>query len=202
MQKRFRGGTREWLWIVAGALLLAAALFLPLGYALAEGLSSEEQTLLEAYEKGEIIRIHIVANSDSAQDQEIKLKVRDALIERFGHMLVQAEEADADAVYELLVRMRGEMLHTAKCCAAQYGFTGRISAEAGMLELPEKAYGNVVLPSGKYRGLRITLGDGNGQNWWCVLYPQLCLALSEQESEENALVWKTQHILQHWLLLK
>lgn len=203
MQKHFRGGSREWLWIAAGALLLAAALLMPLSCALAGSLSMEEQLLQTAYEENEIIRIHIIANSDSAQDQAMKLQIRDALIERFGNILTNTNLQDADAVFQLLVQQKETMLQTAVSCAAQYGFHGTITAETGLLHLPAKQYGQVYLPEGNYRALRMIVGEGNGQNWWCVLYPQLCLALTEEKPYNNAqLHWKMQHIFQHWLLLK
>jgi len=201
MQKRFSGGMKEWLLIAIGAALLLAALFLPLGYALANDLTAEEQQLMDAWQKGEIIRIHVVANSDSPRDQAIKLRVRDALIEAFGKELASAGEAGYKTACQILESSVDRMQRTAQACAAEHDFYGNVRAEYGLMPLPEKQYGSVVLPQGDYRALRITLGEGKGQNWWCVLYPQLCLALSQNtKTEETDFFWSSERILRCWLL--
>lgn len=202
MQKRFSGGVKEWLLIAAGAFLLLAALFLPLRFALADALSEEEEQLLNAWRKDEIIRIQVIANSNSPEDQAVKLEVRDALIGAFGEMLRDAGRKDCKAVYEILSQNTDHMQQIAQACARRCGFEGSVQAECGMLNLPSKQYGSVVLPQGSYRALRITLGEGAGRNWWCVLYPQLCLALSEtDEPAESGLLWSSERIFRHWLML-
>lgn len=201
------------LWTEA-ALLLAAiaafllALILPLTLAAAErpAWSQEEAQLWEAYLSGDLIRLHVLADSDAPEDQRIKLKVRDALLEAFGEQLYSSGETDGDAVYTALLEHVGEMLQVAQASARQEGFAGDVQAEAGILHLPEKRYGNVVLPEGDYRGLRITLGSGEGKNWWCVLFPQLCLAVSsegeiEARSMEAPFHWESERVLKNWLLL-
>jgi len=202
MQKHFSGGVKEWLLIVAGAMLLLAALFLPLRYALAEALTADEKQLLNAWQNGEVIRIHVIANSDSPQDQAVKLKVRDALIEAFGQLLAEAGAKNSEAAYHALAQNAAHMQRIAQECARKNGFEGSVLAECGTLHLPQKQYGSVVLPEGEYRALRIRLGEGKGQNWWCVLYPQLCLSLSEtNEPSDSGLLWSSERIFQHWLLL-
>ena len=203
MQKRFSGGIKEWLLIGAGALLLLAALFLPLKFALAVPLTAEEEALLNAWQTGEIIRIHVIANSDSQKDQVVKLKVRDALIHGFGQLIRQAGEENCDAVHLTLQKNMDHMQRLAQECAQKNGFHGRVFAECGTLQLPEKQYGSVLLPEGEYRALRITLGEGKGQNWWCVLYPQLCLALAGAENEDpnENWAWQSRRIFHNWLLM-
>jgi len=202
MQKHFSGGVKEWLMLAAGAALLLAALFLPLRFALAEPLTAEEAQLLNAWQNGEIIRIHVIANSDSPQDQALKLKVRDALIEAFGQLLAQEGEKDCEAVYQALEQNMEHMQRIAQECAQQNGFDGNVHTECGLLHLPEKQYGSITLPEGEYYALRITLGDGKGRNWWCVLYPQLCLSLSENnEVDKSRLFWSSERIFRCWLLL-
>ena len=201
MQKLFSGGVKEWLLIVLGATLLLLALFSPLRYALADGLTAEELQLADAYRKGELIRIHIIANSDSPEDQALKLNVRDAIIEAFGQMMSNAGMQNSEAVYAFLQQHTEQMQTVALERCAQEGFAGGVTAETGLMFLPPKQYGSVVLPEGKYRALRITLGRGEGQNWWCVLYPQLCLALSSTEQADNhSLIWQSRQIFSHWLL--
>ena len=201
MQKLFSGGVKEWLLIVLGAVLLLFALLFPLRYALANVLTAEERQLLDAYQKDELIRIHILANSDSQEDQTIKLKVRDAMIEAFGEMMADAGSRSSEEAYAFLQQHTEQMQALAQDCCTQNGFTGSVTAETGLLFLPSKQYGHVFLPEGEYRALRITLGEGKGQNWWCVLYPQLCLALSSTEQTGNhSLIWQSRQIFAHWLV--
>ena len=202
MQKHFSGGLKEWFFLLAAAAVLIAILLFPLRFALANGLTQDEQKLLHAIQTGEIIRIHIIANSDSETDQALKFKVRDAIIDAFGHLLSEAGTQSHNAVWNLLVESTDQMARTAQSCACQNGFTGRVETETGYLALPEKQYGNVVLPAGYYHALRITLGDGNGQNWWCVLYPQLCLSLSQSfQPIEHQLAACARQMARNWFLV-
>lgn len=195
-------GVKDWLLLLLGALLLLTALFLPLRFALADDLTAEEKQLLSAYRNGELIRIHILANSDSSEDQALKIHVRDALIEAFGSMLKDAGKQNSDAVFHLLVQNVQAMQRKAQQCAAENGFSGSVLAEAGILHLPAKQYGSVILPEDDYRALRITIGEGNGQNWWCVLYPQLCLALAQtEEPPAERLLFSSARIWKHWFVL-
>ena len=201
MRNRLRSGWMEWLLILAAALLFTYALLFPLRYALSEGLTAEERQLQEAFQQQEIIRLHVVAHSDSPEDQAIKLRVRDALIEAFGKELASAGEAGYKTACQILESSVDRMQRTAQACAAEHDFYGNVRAEYGLMPLPEKQYGSVVLPQGDYRALRITLGEGKGQNWWCVLYPQLCLALSQNtKTEETDFFWSSERILRCWLL--
>lgn len=203
-------------------LLLCAAFFglmllAPLASAEA-ALSPEEETLKAAWQRGELVRLHILAASDSPADQRIKLQVRDAVLAAFGEALEKAGKLSGEAVWQLLQREASAMETVARRRARDCGFSSKVSAQAGLLSLPEKRYGQLTLPKGVYRGLRIILGEGRGQNWWCVLFPQLCLALADDEPwtaapEEKAAVeneganapppavqWDSERILSHWLL--
>lgn len=195
-------GFKDWLLLLLGALLLLTALFLPLRFALADDLTAEEKQLLSAYQNGELIRIHILANSDSSEDQALKIHVRDVLIEAFGSLLKDAGKQNSDAVFHLLAQNVQAMQQKAQKCAAKNGFSGTVLAEAGILHLPPKQYGSVILPEDDYRALRITIGEGKGQNWWCVLYPQLCLALAQtEEPPAERLLFSSARIWKHWLVL-
>lgn len=196
-----------------GFLLLA-----PLAQA-EEALTSEEAALLAAYGRGEVVRLHILAASDSPQDQAVKLRVRDAVLASFGERLQTAGLRSPEEVWRLLQVETAAMETAARQCAESLGYRGEVRAEAGWLSLPEKRYGQVTLPAGTYRGLRIVLGAGEGHNWWCVLFPQLCLALAGDEpwtapqdasltamdsspssDASTAVVWDSQAILSQWLL--
>ncbi len=111
-----------------------------------------------------LIRLHIIAQSNSDYDQKIKLKVRDEVISAVAN----TDISDTD-----------KFLETAEAAANAYLKENNISyhakAEFGVFNFPEKSYRNITLPAGKYRGVRIILGEGVGKNWWCVMYPPLCV---------------------------
>lgn len=199
MRRWLKGGGCDWLWLLVAALFFLLFLVLPLTSALADGLSSEEQQLLNAFQAGRLIRLHVVAHSDSEYDQSVKMAVRDAVIEQFGKVLVSAGES-FEAALAVLEENTEEMRQTAESCARSHGFEGSVKAETGLMHLPQKQYGQVVLPEGEYHALRITLGNGEGQNWWCVLFPQLCLALSSDEKAVEKPEWLSKRIFQNWLL--
>lgn len=195
-----------WLLLAAFGLILLLILLLPL-HALA--LSPEERQLTEAQAAGQIIRLHILAEDDSPRAQAIKLMVRDSLLAAFGQELSCTGVHDAAEAYSLLCQKREAMLAVARKTAYSCGFRGQITAETGLLQLPEKTYGSVTLPAGEYYGLRITIGAGGGRNWWCILFPQLCLAAASEEpwqtasgaSEARPMKWNSLEILQRWTLL-
>jgi len=201
MRGWLRGGWKDWLWLIAAAALFLSALFVPLSAALADTLNDEEIRLLNAFENGEIIRLHVIAHSDSPYDQSVKLAVRDAILDAFGPVLANASAHSFQTACEFLTRNLSLFETVAKASASEMGFQGTVQAEAGMLELPERTYGHVTLPKGEYQALRITLGSGEGRNWWCVLFPQLCLKIA-QEPIQPALspVWHSRQILSNWLL--
>ena len=184
-----------WLLLAACIAVFLLVLLVPL-YAF--GYSGEEVVLLEAYQRGEVIRLHIVAKDDSPLAQAQKLAVRDAVLEAFGRELAAAGATDADAAYALLMSKQEQILGVARSAAEKNGCTDPIRSEVGLLELPRKQYGNVVLPPGQYRGLRLVIGEGMGENWWCVLFPRLCLSLAGEAAEPAQWEWKSLRILSLW----
>lgn len=197
----------SWTLLLLCIVAFLLALLLPLN---ALGLTAEESVLQKAFEDGQIVRLHILAEDDSPLAQQTKLAVRDAVLAAFGQEIATAGAKDADAVYALLSQQREAMCSLAEQTARQWGFDGSVTAQVGVLPLPEKAYGEVTLPAGEYRALRITLGKGEGQNWWCVLFPQLCLALASEEPWQTLpgqpdkapdIQWESRTIFRHWILL-
>ena len=120
-----------------------------------------------------VLRLHIVADSDDPQDQAVKLAVRDALVSEYGQTLSQAESLEQ--AQELANRLLPQMLDTARQTAATQGCTLPITGEVGELSFPAVSYEGYTLPAGEYQAVRIQLGEGQGHNWFCVLYPAVCL---------------------------
>ena len=127
-----------------------------------------------------VVRLHIVANSDSDGDQAVKLKVRDAIIEEFSDCL-QAAQSPAQAE-QIMQDNLGRAVETANRVLKENGFSYQAQASIGEAHFPVKHYENITLPPGNYRALRIVLGSGSGQNWWCVMYPPLCFTGSVEGS--------------------
>lgn len=134
-----------------------------------------------------VLRLHIVADSDDPQDQAVKLAVRDALVSEYGQTLSQAESLEQ--AQELANRLLPQMLDTARQTVAAQGCTLPVTGEVGELSFPAVSYEGYTLPAGEYQAVRIQLGEGQGHNWFCVLYPAVCLdssvALEEGMSSQQ-----------------
>lgn len=124
----------------------------------------------EIYEN--TVRLHVLAHSDSEHDQSIKLAVRDAVLSEISVLTENAQSADeAEAIMnENLSHIRD----IAKAKLAELGEDKDINVTLSVEYYPTREYGDFSLPAGNYSSLRIMIGDAAGQNWWCVLYPQLC----------------------------
>lgn len=119
-----------------------------------------------------ILRLHVVANSDSPADQELKRNVRDAVL-----AYVQGVVKESDNIVETESIIRENILNisaaarkTVTCNGSDY----TVKTELGKYSFPTKAYGDIILPPGAYQALRVVIGKGEGSNWWCVLFPPLC----------------------------
>lgn len=131
-----------------------------------------------------LIRLHIIADSDDADAQNVKLMVRDAIISEVGERLsgTDISESRADIVNNL-----EEIERIADRTLRENGFTYTSHAEYGKFYFPRKQYDGITLPEGEYYGVRVLLGSGGGQNWWCVMYPPMCFTESSggRISEES-----------------
>lgn len=115
-------------------------------------------------------RLHIVANSDNAADQTLKLQVRDAVVAYLTPLLAEAENAgEAEAI---VMEQRPQLEALAAGLTSDFGYGAY--AELGRFAFPAKRYGQTFMPAGEYPALRLVLGEGAGHNWWCVLFPPLC----------------------------
>lgn len=133
-----------------------------------------------------VIRLHVLAASDSEEDQALKLRVRDEILAVYSEPLAAA--ASVEDAEEEVMRLCGEIERTAACVIAREGYSYTVKVSYGEERYPTREYGEYRFPAGEYRSLRVVIGEGEGQNWWCVLYPPLCLDMAtETYPEDDAL---------------
>lgn len=155
--------TRLHVWELALLLALAAAILWG-----AASLSRQEDL------GRKVIRLHVIANSDSPEDQALKLRVRDRVLARAQELLEQS--ADMAQAREVLTSALPELTREAQQVLAAAGCGDGVRARLEPAEFPTKDYDGFSLPAGKYLALRVIIGEGRGQNWWCVVFPPLCTA--------------------------
>ena len=140
----------------------------------------------EIYNK--VVRLHVLANSDSEEDQAVKLAVRDAILD-VTVPLLQGCKTKEEAV-ALLEENRILLTETAQTVLREEGFDDAVSIEMGLEEYPTRTYDSLCFPAGEYVSMRVSLGEGEGQNWWCCLFPPLCLgaATVNEKTAEDACI--------------
>lgn len=130
---------------------------------------------------GKIFRLHILANSDSEEDQTLKLKVRDRILKDFGNELALAEDIiDAENITRAKL---DEIVAAAKDEIAKNGKNYSVKAEITNMYFNNRIYGDFTAPAGFYKALRITIGEAKGKNWWCVMFPPLCLPAAQADND-------------------
>lgn len=135
-----------------------------------------------------IFRLHIVANSNSDEDQSLKLKIRDNIISYLEKICDNCNSKD-EFIYIANLNLEN-LKDIAKNTVRENGFNYEINIEIGNFYFPTKYYGNISFPAGYYDGLKINIGEATGQNWWCSLFPPLCFTdissgVIDEESEED-----------------
>ena len=154
------------------ALLIALSVTLCLG-AWAQGRQSAISSKL--------VRLHVIAASDEEAEQALKLRVRDAVLEYLSPRLIGASNSDQA---QSILRQELEGIRLAAESAAE----GRqVTVALSRERYPTKRYEGFTLPAGKYESLRITLGEGKGHNWWCIVFPPVCLSASQSDTVERQL---------------
>lgn len=129
-----------------------------------------------------VVRLHVVANSDSEEDQSVKLLVRDAVLEEAAKWYGGAQSME-EASSQLCTHLQS-LGETARTTLAENGMVYSAKVEVTEMYFSTRDYGTFRLPAGRYRTLRVTLGEGQGKNWWCVVFPSLCLpAAGEGQSD-------------------
>jgi len=154
-----------YIWELAGLITLC--------FLLLSGLWAEGR---QASIAGSLVRLHVLAVSDAPEEQELKLRVRDAVLSLLAPKLAGVQSADE----------AGEVLADSLPliqAAAQEAAEGRpVRVSLGEERYPTRDYAGFSLPAGRYRSLRVVLGEGQGHNWWCVVFPPVCLAAAEKEA--------------------
>lgn len=129
-----------------------------------------------------VVRLHVVANSDSEEDQSVKLLVRDAVLEEAAKWYGGAQSMD-EASSQLCTHLQS-LGETARTTLAENGMGYSAKVEMTEMYFSTRDYGTFRLPAGRYRTLRVTLGEGQGKNWWCVVFPSLCLPAAGEEQSD------------------
>ena len=136
--------------------------------------------------KESVLRLHVIANSDSEEDQQLKLKVRDAIIETGAVLLGECENKEEAAF--LVQEQSAYLKETAERVIREEGKDYEVAVEIGQEMYPTRTYENATLPAGEYLSLRVIIGEGAGRNWWCVVFPPMCVsAAAEEQTLETVL---------------
>lgn len=119
-----------------------------------------------------VFRLHVIANSDSKEDQELKLKVRDSLL---SYMNTLAKDCSSkEEVVTLAKEHQEKFKEIAEKVICNNGYSYPVTIQIGTSDFPTKTYGDISLPAGTYDALRVQIGEAKGKNWWCVMFPPLC----------------------------
>jgi len=137
----------------------------------------------------EVLRLHIIAQSDSEYDQAFKYDLRDFLLSEFSMKL--SGSANALEARDKAAALLPEITEKANEFAAMRGYPHSITAEVAKTYFTTRVYDNVTLPAGDYYALRVIIGDGAGRNWWCVMFPPLCLPACTANSQNGSPYFST-----------
>ena len=155
---------------------IAALMALSLALCAGTWAQTRQQTISSA-----LVRLHVIADSDAAEEQEIKLEVWDAVL---AYLTPALEEAESQQQARQIIRDNLEGIAQAAGSAAR----GRqVSVTLSRESYPTREYEGFTLPAGRYESLRVILGQGQGKNWWCVVFPPLCLSAAESEKVQDVL---------------
>lgn len=142
-------------------------------------INREQQELAD-----KVVRLHVIANSDSSRDQEMKLAVRDRVLAKAENLY--SEDVTRSEALEILAQHLPELAQEGQAVVDEWGGDENVTAQIENCWFPTKEYENFALPAGEYTALRIVIGEGQGQNWWCVAFPPLCLGAASQSVEQAA----------------
>lgn len=135
-----------------------------------------------------VFRLHVIANSDSNEDQSLKYKVRDNLLKYMNNIC--SDCSSKQEAINLVTEHQEEFKHVALDTIKKEGYSYNVKINIGNFEFPTKQYGDISLPAGYYDALRVEIGEAKGRNWWCVMFPSLCFidvssGIVPEESKEE-----------------
>jgi len=131
---------------------------------------------------GKVLRLHVIANSDSDLDQSLKLEVRDSVLKYTAPLLREAESREEAA--EVIMRNRADIEAAARKRLELLGCRDTVSLEVCTERYPMKNYESFCFPSGEYLSVKLMIGEAEGQNWWCVLFPKLCTDIATSKEDQ------------------
>lgn len=149
---------------------------------------------------GEVFRLHVIANSDTEEDQKLKLKIKTRIVEYLEEIL--GKDADLEKTKEAVLTHLGEIEREAEKLVHEQGFDYPVKAVVEKTYFPKKSYGDCTFPAGEYEALNVKIGEARGHNWWCVLYPSLCFiedtygVVTEEKKEDLKSVLTTEEFLE------
>lgn len=150
--------------------------------------NNENEELIYEDIVDKIIRFHVIANSDSDEDQALKLKVRDRVVEFISGKL--DESISLEESREIILSNKEEMEGIAREVIEENNYSYGVVSNLSRENFPDKVYGDVIFPQGEYEAYRIIIGDGDGENWWCVMFPPLCFVDGTKEVVDSSEVKK------------
>ena len=143
----------------------------------ASWIGAEQQALGER-----VIRLHVIANSDSPRDQAMKLAVRDRVLAKAESLY--SADANREQALDILNQNLAQLAQEGRDVVEEWGSDHPVTAKVEQCWFPTKEYEDFALPAGEYTALRIIIGEGAGENWWCVAFPPLCLGAASQTIEQ------------------
>ena len=169
---------------ICASLILSSAIMDRQDVVAAKQVANAQERLAD-----EVFRFHVLANSDSEEDQKLKLKVRDEILS-YMKEYIDASENDCQSVRLWAEEHLTDIEQTALKVIHEEGYDYPVTARVAECYFPDRRYGNVLFPKGYYEALRVEIGEALGHNWWCVLYPSLCFtdatcAVVTEEGEEE-----------------
>lgn len=139
-----------------------------------------------------VFRLHILANSDSPEDQELKLKIRDAILNECSYLFENCNNAEESA--EIAEKNMKLIKETAERVVFENGKSYAIDCEIDEMFFDKRVYNSITMPAGEYTALRIKIGEAKGKNWWCVMFPPLCIPVATGVIEEYDDVFTAEEI--------
>lgn len=150
--------------------------------------NNENEELIYEDIVDKIIRFHVIANSDSDKDQALKLKVRDRVVEFISGKLDKSSSLEESR--EIILSNKEEMEGIARKVIEENNYSYSVVSNLSRENFPDKVYGEVIFPQGEYEAYRIIIGDGKGENWWCVMFPPLCFVDGTKEVVDSSEIKK------------